>query len=191
MTSKLLLLLGPTGVGKTTVLVALKKKDERFVYASPFITRPLRQGETDKIAVSEAKLEELWREGQLLAVNELYGVRYGTPRGVIERALSSELFPVLDWPISRLSVMESAFPNRLFRVYIEPRSPQELEDRLTARGDDRSAQRLAAALDELRALSAGDYDTLIDYRVVNETGRTQETANSIYQNYLNAVFDDV
>ncbi|HBD04983.1 TPA: hypothetical protein DCZ32_00830, partial [Candidatus Uhrbacteria bacterium] len=57
--SKLLLLLGPSGVGKSAIIDELSKLDSRFVYISPYMTRPLRQGERNKIAVSDEQMDEM------------------------------------------------------------------------------------------------------------------------------------
>jgi guanylate kinase len=112
--SKFLLLLGPSGVGKSTIIEELCRIDKRFVYISPYTTRPLREGEKNKISISGEQMDEMWSRRELLVINKLYGIRYATPRLPIEEALASEGFPVLDWPVSRIEVMNQAFPNQLY-----------------------------------------------------------------------------
>ncbi len=186
MQVKFLLLLGPSGVGKSSIIQRLRQMDERFVYISPYITRRLRKGETDKIPVSEKKLDKLVRNGRILVVNELYGIRYATPSEPIEQAFAKERFPLLDWPIDRLGVMEVRFPQRLFRVYVEV-DTKTLRERLQADARDPTQSRLKAGLAELRRLARGKHDQLIDLRIANPDGEIDAVAKKIYQKYLKAI----
>ncbi|MBU4010588.1 MAG: guanylate kinase, partial [Proteobacteria bacterium] len=63
MLSKFLLLLGVSGVGKSTLIRELKRLDERFIYISPYMTRPLREGESDKIEVSNEEMDLMISKG--------------------------------------------------------------------------------------------------------------------------------
>jgi len=184
--SKFLLILGASGVGKSTIIRELRRLDHRFIYISPFMTRELRPGEEDKVPIGDGELDEMERNGTVLVVNELYGVRYATPREPIELAFRDEKFPVLDWPIERLPVMQQAFPGRLFTVYVEPPNLDVLRLRL-ADGRDPSEKRLDAAAAELAALSLGTYEGLIDYRTVNQEGEAGTVASAIYQAYVQAI----
>jgi len=78
--NKLLLLLGPSGVGKSTIIKDMLARDRRFVYVTPYMTRPLRKGETDKISISDAELDTMIAGNQFWSVNTLYGVRYASPK---------------------------------------------------------------------------------------------------------------
>lgn len=186
MQVKFLLLLGPSGVGKSSIIQRLRQIDDRFVYISPYITRRLRKEETDKVSVSEKKLDKLVLDGKILVVNELYGIRYATPSEPIEQAFATEKFPLLDWPIDRLGVMEGGFPERLFRVYVEV-GAKSLRERLKADARDPTQSRLKAGLAELRKLARGQYDHLIDFRIANPDGSVDAVAKKIYQKYLKAV----
>ncbi len=183
--SKFLLLLGPSGVGKSAIIDELSKLDKRLVYISPYMTRPLRPGERNKVAVSDEQMDEMWRRGELLVINELYGgIRYGTPRLPIVEALATGYFPVLDWPINRLEVMTQAFPSQLFAVYVSPPSIDVLRQRLAKDGRDADGTRLASATEELQWFWSSRYVGAYDYEIVSEDGRVAEIAEAIYSNYL-------
>ena len=185
--SKFLLLLGPSGVGKSALIHELIRLDARFVYISPYTTRPLRAGETNKIHISAAQMDEMDGRGEFLVVNELYGIRYATPRAPILQAFAAGNFPVLDWPVDRLRVMTEAFPRQLCVVYVAPPSMVVLEDRLGRDGRDESGSRMALARDELEAYWRGDYDPLIDHRVVSEEGHLPALSQRIYSLYTEDV----
>ncbi|HEX4104471.1 MAG TPA: orotidine-5'-phosphate decarboxylase [Candidatus Paceibacterota bacterium] len=184
--SKFLLLLGVSGVGKSTIIRELRKLDDRFVYISPFMTRELRAGEAGKVPITGEQMNEMERQGKLLVVNELYGVRYATPREPIEQAFREEKFPLLDWPIDRLHVMQQAFPNRLFTVYIDPPDTETLRRRL-ADGRDPDEKRMDAATAELATLAQGTYDDAINHRMVSSEGEAASVANAIYREYIRAM----
>lgn len=183
MQTKFLLLLGPSGVGKSSIIQRLRQLDYRFAYISPYITRSLRPGETDKTPASDERLDELVRDGKILVVNELYGIRYATPREPIEQAFEAEKFPLLDWPMDRLDIMEQHFSERLFRVYVEV-DPATLQNRLQSDERDPTQSRLHAGLAELERLRLGEFDRLIDFRITNPTGEVDAVAQTIYEQYL-------
>lgn len=183
--SKFLLLLGPSGVGKSAIIDELSKLDKRFVYISPYMTRPLRPEEKNKISVSDEQMDEMLRHGELLVVNELYGgIRYGTPRLPIIEALATKKFPVLDWPIDRLEIMTQAFPEQLFVIYVSPPSIDALCQRLAKDGRDTDGIRLASATKELQMFWSSRYVGLYDYKIISEDDRVVEIAETIYSNYL-------
>jgi len=185
MRTKLLLLLGPSGVGKSSVIGQLKMLDKRFVYINPLTTRPLRPGETDKVSVSDDALNRLWRAGAFVAVNELYGVRYGTPREPIIQAFRAAQFPVLDWPVRQVSQMEAAFPGDLLTVYIEPPSLPDLRNRLGSRGE--TGGRWAEAVSEAHDLRDGKFDQSIGLRIINAEGEVLQTALAIFAYYAQSI----
>lgn len=150
------------------------------------MTRALRQGETDKISVSEADIDKMERQGKLLAVNQLYGIRYATPKEPINKAFREGDFPLLDWPVQNIRVMSEAFPGRTFTVYVAPPDLATLERRL-ADGRDPNRQRYEAGASELRAFYDGAYHDVVNYRVVNPEQETRRTAEKIYDMYLTAV----
>jgi len=185
--SKFLLLLGPSGTGKSTVIRELRKLDGRFVYISPYITRKLREGEADKIPLSEARMDEMDSRGEFLVINDLYGIRYATPLTPIIEAFDSGSFPLLDWPISRMDVMTQAFPDRLFVIYLIPPSEEVLRIRLGQDERDPTGSRLRAALQELADFQNGAYDHLFDLSVIAHDNQVSQIAQSIYSPYLKAI----
>lgn len=182
--NKLLLLLGVSGVGKSAIVEKLIQLDNRFIYISPYMTRLLREGEKDKISITDGQMDEMWKKGELLAINELYGVRYATPRLPIIQAMTEGSFPVLDWPISRIEIMRRAFPAQLFVVYVSPPSIEVLQQRLAKDKRDIDGERLRRAKEELDAYWASHYIGDYDFEITAEENQVFETACTIYVNYL-------
>lgn len=180
--TKFLLLLGVTGVGKSTIIKELMKLDERFVYISPYMTRQLRDGETEKISIDDDTFDTMIAEGKFLTVNKLYNVRYGTPREPIESAFQNNLFPILDFPISDLKTVESAFPTALYPVYVQPPSISILKERLTGR-----IERFEAAQSELEHMK--ENTDAIELFITNHEGRARETAATIYEQYMRSMYN--
>lgn len=182
--SKFLLLLGVSGVGKSTVIEELIRLDRRFTYISPYMTRPLREGEKNKISISGEKMDEMWNRGELLVINEFYGIRYATPRLPILQALAEGNFPVLDWPISRIEVMMQTFPNQLYVVYILPPSIEVLQQRLARDGRDTDGHRLRSACEELEAYRSSRCAGVCNFEIIAEENQVSYIARAIYANYL-------
>lgn len=176
--------MGVSGVGKSTVIRALLQMDGRYRYISPLVTRPLRATETDKFSVTPEVLNGMRERDELLCINDLYGVHYGTPRRPIEVALESSEFPVLDWPVSKLGVMVAAFGDRLFRVYLAPPSLEELEARLRADHRDVSGERLARGKEELDMYRQGRMADKSDLVLVIGHGEQGAAALAIHEAFL-------
>lgn len=186
--SKFLLLLGPSGVGKSAIIDELSKLDTKFVYISPYMTRPLRSGERNKIPISGEQMDEMELRGEFLAVNTLFGgIRYGTPLLPIVEALAMGNFPILDWPIDRLQVMTQVFPGQLFTVYVSLSSIHVLYQRLAKDGRDTDGTRLASAKQELQRYWSSEYQGLYDLDVVSEDNKISEIATIIYNGYLKSI----
>lgn len=183
--SKFLLLLGPSGVGKSTIIEELIRIDERFTYISPYMTRNLRNGEKNKIPISDEEMNILWNKGELLVINTLYDdIRYATPRVPILQALKKNRFPVLDWPISRIQIMKESFLDQLYLVYISPTSINVLKDRLDKDDRDIDGKRLKSACIELQAYWSHEYDSIFDLAIISEENQINKIAHTIYVNYL-------
>ncbi len=185
--SKFLLLLGPSGVGKSTIIEELQRIDKRFVYISPYITRSLRVGETNKNSISDRQMDEMEERGEFLIINRLFGIRYATPKLPIVKALAQNNFPVLDWPINRIEIMRRAFPGRLYVVYVSPPTIEVLQQRLSKDKRDANGMRLLKAREELQTFWSSNYSGMYDFEVVSEEGKVPELAKRIYSSYLNSV----
>lgn len=187
MKTKFLLILGVSGVGKSTIIANLRKLDKRFVYISPYITRMLREGEKDKIFISDDAMEEMNKRGEFLVINKKYGIRYATPLLPIVTALDQAKFPVLDWPANRLGIMTGAFADKLCVVYLLPPSVEELERRLANDNRDIDGTRIAEAYEELNAFNHGEYEGHYSLQVTTETGKERAIAEIIYEHYLESL----
>jgi len=189
--SKFLLLLGPSGVGKSAVIEELRRLDGRFIYISPYMTRPLREGEKNKTSISDEQMDEMWGRGEILIINEIYGFRYATPRQPIMQALAENGFPVLDWPISRIDVMTQAFPDQLHIVYLSPPSIEVLRQRLANDRRDTDESRLQNACKELEAYWSSRYVKIYDLEIISEENQVPKIARAIYTSYLKSFYSQI
>jgi guanylate kinase len=182
--TKFLLLLGPSGIGKSTVIRQLQELDPRFIYIKPFTTRPLRNEERDKIHISVEELLTLRDQNRLVALNHLYGNYYGTPLDPIEQAFKEGNFPVLDWPVQKMETMRRFFDRRLVSVYLYVEETEEMAARLEKDSRDQTGERFSAGRAELVEFFRGDFDGVIDYKIRNEKQEPVITAGLIYDLYL-------
>ena len=161
---RLLVISGPSGVGKSTVVEALRSR-RPLGFSVSATTRPPRPGEVDGEHyhfVDDAEFDHLVESGELLEWAEYGGNRYGTPRTPVLESLDRGEDLVLDIEnVGALKVKE-ALPEAVL-VFVLPPSRAELEARLRGRADTDAAaieRRLAVADDQI-AQARRSYDWLV------------------------------
>ena len=171
-TGTLVILSGPSGVGKDTVIDAWKAADPRVERVVARTTREPRDGEVngiDYVFLTPAEFLALAEEGFFLEYKEVFGNYYGTPLRDMEMILSKGHIAVLKIDVQgALSVMPLRPDAQT--VFILPPSDEELERRIRGRQKDSEAtiaKRLAKAKDEIA--QAENYQHRIVNQVVEET----------------------
>lgn len=166
--SRLVVLAGPTAVGKGTVAAHIKEHHPEIHLSVSATTRPPRPGEVEGehyFFVDDAEFDRLIEAGELLehaTVHNAY--RYGTPRTPIDQALASGRTVLLEIDLQGARQVRRAAPDATL-VFLLPPSWDELVNRLVGRGtegEEERARRLKTARVELA--SQGEFD----YRVVND-----------------------
>ncbi|WP_336632767.1 MULTISPECIES: guanylate kinase [unclassified Microbacterium] len=166
--SRLVVLAGPTAVGKGTVAAHIRDHHPEILLSVSATTRPPRPGEVEGehyFFVDDAEFDRLVADGELLehaTVHNKY--RYGTPRAPIERALGEGRTVLLEIDLQGARQVRDAAPDATL-VFLLPPSWDELVQRLVGRGTEDAeerARRLRTAKVELA--SQGEFD----YRVVND-----------------------
>jgi guanylate kinase len=157
----LLVLSGPSGVGKGTVGRALRAGDRQLGWSVSATTRAPRPGEVDGIDyhfVSRPAFEELRDAGGFLEWFEVYGQLKGTPRGPIEARLAAGEDVLVEIDVQGALAVKARYPDALL-VFLRAPDPAVQEARLRERGSDDPAQiqrRLETAAAEERQAEAFD-----------------------------------
>ncbi|WP_026461079.1 guanylate kinase [Schaalia suimastitidis] len=140
----LVVLAGPTAVGKGTVVRALLQHHPQVVLSVSATTRAPRPGEVDGTHyhfLSPQAFDELIATGGMLEWALVHGRhKYGTPREPVERALNEGRPVLLEIDLAGARQVRKSFPDALF-VFLAPPSWEELERRLIGRGTEDAAER--------------------------------------------------
>jgi guanylate kinase len=164
----LVVLSGPSGAGKGTIVKALLERLPQIRLSISATTRAPRQGETDGkeyYFISREKFSRMTEEGKMLETAEYCGNFYGTPAAPIEEWTSQGNDVILEIEVQGGANVKKKRPDSV-GIFILPPSREELERRLRTRGtesDDVIRERLAAADRELKEVEH------YDYVVVNDT----------------------
>jgi len=165
---KLLVVSGPSGVGKSTITNQLRG-DNRFWISVSVTTRKMRAGEVDGVNyhfVNDDVFDRMISNGEFLEFAEFAGAKYGTPRKPVESALTSGKNVILEIELNGARQIRKNSKEAIM-VFIEPPTWEELTARLINRGteSDLSAQaRLERAKEELSAASEFDH-VLVNHQV--------------------------
>ena len=165
--SRLVVLAGPTAVGKGTVAGYIREHHPEVHLSVSATTRAPRPGEVEGVSyffVSDAEFDRMIEAGELLEYATVHNAyRYGTPRGPVDAAIKDGNSVLLEIDIQGARAVRRAMPEARL-VFLLPPTWEELVRRLIGRGTEDSAEqarRLETAKLELAA--QGEFD----YRVVN------------------------
>ncbi len=160
--SRLVVLAGPTAVGKGTIAACVRDRYPQVWISVSVTTRPPRPGEVDGVHyrfVGEAEFDAMVAAGDLLEWAVVHGsARYGTPRRPVEEAVAAGRPALLEIDLQGARQMRASMPGALF-VFLRPPSWQELVRRQEVRGTETAAERarrLQSAREELAAESEFD-----------------------------------
>lgn len=159
----LIVLSGPSGVGKGTVRQAIfSQEDTRFEYSISVTTRKPREGErngVDYFFKSREEFEHMIENKKLLEWAEYVGNYYGTPVDYVEQTLSEGKDVFLEIEVQGALQVREAFPEGLF-IFLAPPSLSELQNRIITRGTESEElirNRMVAAKEEIEMMDAYDY----------------------------------
>ena len=163
------MLSGPSGVGKGTVVAALRRRHPDVWVSVSVTTRRPRPGEVDGEHyhfVDEKRFSELVEAGELLEFATFGGNRYGTPRAPVMNQLAAGRPALLEIDLQGARQVRASMPDARL-VFLAPPSWEELIRRLTGRATEPPhvvAERLALAQGELASVDEFDR-TLINHDV--------------------------
>ena len=174
----LVVLSGPSGVGKDAALAKLKGLDRPWHFVVTATTRPQRSGErndVDYIFLDNDTFLEMRDHGQFLECAEVYGRWYGVPRSQVQDGFKAGMDVILKVDVQGAETVRKVAPGAV-SVFMVPGTFDELKQRLSQRMTESSPEmelRLRVARQELRRMSE------FDYRVVNNDGRLDQTIREI------------
>ncbi len=168
--TRLLVLAGPTAVGKGTVAAAVREMHPDVWISVSATTRAPRPGEVDGVHyrfVSDEAFDRMVAEDELLEWAVVHKrARYGTPRGPVEEALAAGRPAMLEIDLQGARQVRRTMPQALF-VFLKPPSWEELVRRLVGRGTETAEERerrLETAQEELAAEPEFDV-TVVNHEV--------------------------
>jgi guanylate kinase len=174
----LIVISGPSGVGKDTVLQRMQERGLPFHFVVTATTRPPREGEVhgkDYWFVSKEEFARMIEADELLEYAIVYGDYKGIPKLQVRTALDSGKDVILRIDVQGAETIRKLNPQALL-IFLTTESEEELVRRLEMRKTETMEElklRIATARKELQRLEA------FDYVIINPEFRLDETVNSI------------
>ena len=164
----LIVLSGPSGVGKGTVRKAIFESDDNdFQYSVSMTTRQKREGEVEGVDYyfrTREEFEALIEAGEMLEYAEYVGNYYGTPLSYVQQTLDQGKDVFLEIEVQGAKQVKDKVPDGVF-IFLTPPDLAELRSRITGRGTDSAEvidERMRVAREEIEMMA------LYDYAVVND-----------------------
>jgi len=174
----LVVLSGPSGVGKDAALSELRKLDRPWHFVVTATTRAIRPGETDGvdyIFLDEPTFLDMKDRNEFVEWAQVYGRWYGVPRSQVTSGLEAGKDVILKIDVQGAATVRQMAPNALF-IFMVPGSFEELQDRLSQRMTESTPEmelRLKTAMDELR--QAANFDR----QVMNSKDNLRQAVSDI------------
>ncbi|MEL7568006.1 MAG: guanylate kinase [Dehalobacterium sp.] len=172
----LVVLSGPSGVGKGTVCTYLRREHPELTYSISATTRERRPGEVDGVNYFFLSREDFIKQrdkGDFLEWAEVYGNFYGTPRAAVEEYLDQGKDVILEIDIQGAMKVKEIFPEGVF-IFLLPPSKDELERRIKGRAADsaKTIQHRLSCVDQELA-------SIVNYQYVVVNGLVNGAAEQI------------
>ena len=174
----LIVLSGPSGVGKDAVVKRMKELGYPFHFVITATTRPPRQGEkqgVDYFFLSAEEFEDLIHKGELFEHALVYGEYKGIPKEHVRHALASGQDVVMRLDVQGAAAVRGLLPDAIL-IFLIPGSEEELLQRLRGRKTENVAtlqRRVATMREEMKRISE------FDYVVVNRDGQLDRAVETI------------
>ena len=169
----LIVLSGPSGVGKDAALNELRRFGRPWHFAETATTRSMRPGETQGkpyIFMDADAFTELVKSEELLEYAQVYGNWYGVPKGPVRDALANGLDVIVKVDVQGAATIRQLAPE-VVSIFLAPASLDELKSRLRKRATETEADmelRTAIVEEEMEQMA------FFDYKVVNRDGGLDE-----------------
>ena len=174
----LIVISGPSGVGKDATLLKMKELGFYFHYVVTATTRPKRPREVNGVDyhfISEDKFHQMVRAKQFLEWAKVYDNYYGVPREEIKVAIKKGQDVIVKVDVQGAATLKQILPDAVF-IFLLPPSAEELAERLKNRGNQSLSElklRLSKAPQEIESLS------LFGYAVVSHKDNLALTVSQI------------
>ena len=174
----LVVLSGPSGVGKDAVLARMKKLGRPFHYVITATTRPKRAREKNGVDyhfLSRKEFQQMIDKHQFLEWANVYDNYYGVPKNEITAPLSKGVDAIVKVDVQGAATIKEILPQAVF-IFLMPPSVEELEKRLRRRRSESStdlALRLEKAKGEIKSLP------LFDYVITSRQNKLDEVVSQI------------
>ena len=177
----LVIVCGPSGVGKGTILSALMERNGNVRYSISATTRSPRQGEKDGVNYffkTREEFEEMIKNDALVEWDEYCGNFYGTPKSYVEQTIKQGYDVILEITVEGALNVKKKYPDCV-TIFLLPPSFEELRRRIINRGTEDEeiiSKRLAVAKWEIEQVDQYDYVVINDY-----VEKTADCLNHILQ----------
>jgi len=174
----LIVISGPSGVGKDTVVKLMQKRKMPFHFVVTANTRPKRDNEVngvDYLFVSKDEFARMIDQNELIEYAVVYGDYKGIPKQQVREALSSGKDVIMRLDVQGAETVRKLAPEALL-IFLTTASEEELVKRLRARKTEtleELAIRIATARKELKRVEA------FDYVVINHENKLDETVDTV------------
>ena len=196
----LLVISGPSGVGKGTLVNALMERNQKIKMSVSATTRAPRPGEIEGVHYffkTEEEFKAMVDRGEFLEYIHVFGSKYyGTPRSFVEQQLANGYDVILEIDVQGAMKVKQAFPDAVL-MFITAPSMSEIKSRLIGRGTETMEQvekRFATAFEEIKMIPQYDYviiNDVVDVAVHHmEAILEAERCRTSRSNYLSESIED-
>ena len=178
-TPKIIIISGPSGSGKDTIIKGIMKKFPNLVMIKSYTTRPKRKSDEvgNRYFVSKEQFQKMIKHNKMIEYKKYCNNFYGRKKEDVEKILNQGKDIIMEVEVKGTLDYQKLYPDKVISIFIKYENPKQLIKRLKKNRPEISEKELQNRLKTMN--KEMNYEKFYNYSIINVEGKPQEAINKV------------